>query len=200
LRTEQAREGNVDEREAVEQLKRGDIAGLETLVETHQLRALRAAQLITRDPALAEDVVQSAFLQAYERIGQFDASRPFGPWFLRSVVNAALQATARQRRMTVLADGIDGLMMFASVVLGPEAHAEKAEQEQVVRAALDRLSAHQRAAIVLRYYLGFSEAEMAATLAAPVGTIKRRLHDARLQLRALLTGVFNPATSADRTK
>jgi RNA polymerase sigma-70 factor, ECF subfamily len=53
---------------------------------------VRAACLITRDVALAEDVVQEAFLQAYRSIRHFDLSRPFGPWFMRSVVHAAVKA------------------------------------------------------------------------------------------------------------
>jgi DNA-directed RNA polymerase specialized sigma24 family protein len=55
----------MEERGAVERLKRGDVGGLEALVKKHQTRALRAAYLIVRDRALAEDVVQEAFLMAY---------------------------------------------------------------------------------------------------------------------------------------
>jgi RNA polymerase sigma-70 factor (ECF subfamily) len=88
----------VDERDAVARLQRGDIGGLETLVRLYQVRAVRAAYLITRDAALADDIMQAAFLRAYERIGQFDATRPFGPWFLRGVVNDAVKAAARGAR------------------------------------------------------------------------------------------------------
>ena len=75
------------ERAAVDVLRRGDIAGLEILVRLHQVRAVRAAYLVTRDRALAEEVVQEAFVRAYDRIDQFDPGRPFAPWLLRSVVN-----------------------------------------------------------------------------------------------------------------
>ena len=61
-----------------------------------RFRAIRAAYLIVRDRALAEDLVQTAFLRAYDRIGQFDPSRPFAPWFLRSVVNDAVKAAMRR--------------------------------------------------------------------------------------------------------
>ena len=86
----------MEEREAIERLKRGDIGGLEALVKRHQVEAIRAAYLIVRDRALAEDIVQGAFLRAYERIGRFDADRPFGPWFMKVVANDALKA-ARKR-------------------------------------------------------------------------------------------------------
>lgn len=69
----------MEESEAITRLKRGDISGLEMLVKRYQVQALEAAYLITRDYHMAEDIVQSAFLRAYERIGQFDSDRPFGP-------------------------------------------------------------------------------------------------------------------------
>lgn len=72
----------MEESRAIDRLRRGDVAGLEFLVRQYQIPALRAAYLITRDSALAQDVVQAAFLKAYERISQFDPNRPFGPWFL----------------------------------------------------------------------------------------------------------------------
>jgi RNA polymerase sigma-70 factor (ECF subfamily) len=89
---------SVDERETIDRLKDGDIGGLEELVLRHQVRAIRTAYLITGSRELAEDVVQSAFLRAYERIGQFDSDRPFSPWILRSVVNDAVKAAERASR------------------------------------------------------------------------------------------------------
>lgn len=56
----------MDEREAIQRLKGGDISGLEALVHAHQVRAVRAAYLVTRDLAVAQDVVQAAFVRAYE--------------------------------------------------------------------------------------------------------------------------------------
>ncbi len=85
----------MEEQEAIARLKRGDVGGLEALVHKYQVKAVRTAYLVVRDRALAEDIVQAAFLRAYERIGQFDAGRPFGPWFLRSVAYEFLRLTAR---------------------------------------------------------------------------------------------------------
>lgn len=63
-----------EEQAAVEQLKRGDISGLDVLIRYHQLAAVRAAYLVCRDLPLAEDIAQAAFVRAYKRIAQFDAS------------------------------------------------------------------------------------------------------------------------------
>ena len=84
----------MDERRAIERLKGGDVGGLEALAELHYTRAVRVAYLVVRDRALAEDVAQGALVRAYESIGSFDAARPFGPWFVKIVVNDAIKAAS----------------------------------------------------------------------------------------------------------
>ncbi len=64
---------------------------------------MRAAYLICRDRPLAEDVVQSAFAKAYEKIKTFGGGRPFGPWFTRMVVNDAIKAASRRKRYGAVA-------------------------------------------------------------------------------------------------
>ena len=189
----------MEEQEAVARLKRGDIGGLEALVRKYQVQAVRTAYLITRDRALAEDIVQAAFLRAYERIGQFDARRPFGPWFLRSVVNDAVKAATRRERQVSLQAGSEGEEASLADLLadpgpGPDGLVEAAEIRRAVWAALGKLPPAQRAVIVLRYYLDLSEAEMADELACPPGTVKWRLHAARKRLQTLLRPLW-PAAS-----
>lgn len=193
----------MEEHEAIVRLKRGDISGLEALVRQYQVQAVRAAYLITRDRALAEDIVQAAFLRAYERIGQFDAGRPFGPWFLRGVVNDAVKAATRRQRQVSLEASSEGEATSLADLLadpspGPADLAEAAETRQAVWAALGKLPPAQRAAIVLRYYLGLSEAEMADELACPPGTVKWRLHAARKRLRTLLRPLWPAASGSGR--
>jgi RNA polymerase sigma-70 factor (ECF subfamily) len=178
----------LDDLEAIQRMKNGDIGGLAALVERYQVKALRTAFLITQNQALAEDVVQAAFLRIYRRIGQFDITRPFAPWFMRAVVNAAVQASQKQQRHISLDDD-DAAFSFDALpdmTPGPDGALEAAELKQAVWEALQKLPPDQRAAIVMRYYLDFSEAEMSAALNSPPGTVKWRLHTARKQLRVLL--------------
>jgi len=189
----------MEEQEAIARLKRGDIGGLEGLVRKYQVRAVRTAYLVVGDRALAEDIVQAAFLRAYERIGQFDAGRPFGPWFLRSVVNDAVKAAARRQRQVPLETSPQGEETSPADLLadpdpGPADLVEAAEIRQAVWAALGQLPPSQRATIVLRYYLDLSEAEMADELACPPGTVKWRLHAARKRLRTLLCPLWSAAS------
>lgn len=171
-------------------MKAGHIAGLAVLVETYQLRAIRTAYLIVRDQALAEDITQSAFIRAYERIAQFDAAVTFGPWFLRSVVNDAIKVVERARRTVSLhRDADDGTALADVLVdpaLGPSALLEAAEDAEVVWALLGRLPARQRAVTVLRYFHGLSDAEIADYLDTPAATVRWRLFAARTKLKTWL--------------
>src|SRR5262249_45369200 len=181
----------LDDRDAVDRLKRGDISGLETLVQRYQLRAVRTAYLITRDRALALDVVQAAFVKVYERISQFDAQRPFGPWFLKSVLNAAVKAAvARDRQVSLDTVAENSATRVSSSAASPEVLWEEASTAKAVWEALGALPPTQRMAIVQRYYLGYSEAEMAEKLGCPEGTVKSRLYHARARLRVLLQPLY----------
>ncbi|MBN8634383.1 MAG: sigma-70 family RNA polymerase sigma factor [Anaerolineae bacterium] len=175
--------------QAILRLKFGDIGGLDALVARYQVRALRTAFLITQDAALAQDVVQDAFLSAYRAIHGFQLGRPFAPWFMRIVVNGAIQTARRGQHYTALdTDEDDDLDLSAGIsAVSLEQTVEAAQTEAAIWAALADLTPERRAVIVLRYYLELSENEMAAHLAIPVGTVKSRLHAAKRQLRDRLT-------------
>jgi RNA polymerase sigma-70 factor (ECF subfamily) len=178
----------MDEEAAIQRLKDGDLAGLEFLVLRYQVKALRVANLITRDLALAEDVVQECFLRLTRAIRSFDSQRPFEPWFLRSVIRAAVRA-ARQQARNLYAES-DGEEVWFESLFGSgqsaEAEVEALQDQQHLLNALQKLSPRQRAVLVQRYYLGWSEKEMVEELGLRPGTVKWLLNAARARLRALL--------------
>lgn len=174
---------------AIACLKQGNIDGLETLVRRYQVDAVHAALLIVRDPDLAQDIAQEAFLQAYRKIDQFDECRPFRPWLVRIVINTALKTTRRQKRFSPLEDPEDGRRAAEWLIdpaLGPESLVETAETRAMIWQALERLTPRQRAVVVLRYFLDESESEMVRDLNRPLTTVKWWLHSARQRLRTLL--------------
>lgn len=180
---------------AVTRLKQGNIAGMAALVHKYQVDAVHAALLIVRDPDLAEEIVQEAFLQVYRKIDQFDNDRPFRPWFLRIVINDSLKAVRRQKRSVPLTEQEDG--QFAAEWLidpgpGPENIVETAEVREAVWRALDTLTPDQRTAVVLRYFLEQDERAMIQELDRPSTTIKWWLHAARRRLRKHLQRLDEP--------
>lgn len=177
------------ERPAIARLKGGDIGGLAALVEAYQIQAIRTAYLIVRDRPLAEDITQSAFIRAYERIAQFDSNASFLPWFLRSVANDAIKAAERARRTQSLdidvEDGAPAIVLVDQAA-GPAALLEQAEDAAAVWALLGRLPARQRAAVVLHYFDGLNGTEIADQLHTQPATVRWQLFAARAKLRTWL--------------
>ena len=178
----------MEERKAIERLKRGDIGALEALVRRHQTGAVRTAYLLLHDRALAEDVAQDAFIGACERMGRFKEGRPFGPWFKKMVVNDATDVVSlRERTLSFEMEEVEEVLgRLEDPEAGPQELAEEAEGRRKVWEALKQLPPAQRAAVIQRYYLGMSEAEMARGESSPPGTIKWRLHAARKRLSRIL--------------
>ena len=180
----------MDEQLAIQRLKNNDIGGLEFLVTRYQVKAVRTAYLITRDIGLAEDVVQDSFLQAYRSINGFDSSRPFEPWFMRSVANASVKVMQRSARQVQAGDEADEFVFekLVSRVESVEEQVESTEIQNQIWDAMQKLSPRQRAVIVQRYFLEMSEKEMAEEAGSAVGTVKWMLNAARERLRGLLAG------------
>ncbi len=171
---------------AIQRLKRADMSGLETLVECYQAKAVRIAFLITQDEPAAEDVVQDTFIRITQRIRYFDDTRPFEPYLMHSVVNAALNTARQANKSGPLTDDPSEVEAILSRAASPEAQVEAGQLTQEVLAALSKLSPRQRAVIVQRYYLEMSEKEMADALHSAPGTVKWLLNAARTRLRDLL--------------
>ncbi|NOT03668.1 MAG: RNA polymerase sigma factor [Anaerolineales bacterium] len=180
----------MEEQQAIQRLKDGDISGLEFLVARHQVKAVRTAYLITRDLGLAEDIVQDSFLQAYRAIRGFDSTRLFEPWFMRSVVNASVKMMQRSARQVQVGDEADESVLaeLAARVESVESQVESLEVQSQIWNAMQKLSPRQRTVVVQRYFLNMSEAEMARKSGTATGTIKWLLNAARERLRGLLAG------------
>jgi RNA polymerase sigma-70 factor (ECF subfamily) len=184
----------MEESEAIARLKQGNLEGLEELVRRYQVQAVQAAYLVVRDRPLAEDVVQAAFIRASDKIDQFDDQRSFGPWFLRSVLNAAIKAARSEERLVSLDDDQDGIPALAGRLASsdplPGQWVESEETRQAVWQALGLLPPGERAVIVMRHFLEMSDAEVAAELDRPLTTVKWWLHTSRLKLRELLRSIW----------
>ncbi|MFN0096251.1 MAG: RNA polymerase sigma factor [Dehalococcoidia bacterium] len=169
---------------AIRAVRAGDREAFARLVTLHGERAFRAAFLILRDAAAAEDATQEGLIRAYQSLDRFRLGDPFGAWLVRIVVNVALnEVRSRQRRLSWLprlwAGAPRSLPGPASAVAAGERRAELHE-------AMAELSEQDRVALYLRYYLGLNEREMATALGCAQGTVKSRLSRASQRLRALI--------------
>jgi len=181
----------MDDRTAITRIKQGDLNGLASLVNQYQARAVQAAYLILYDREQAEDIVQSAFIKAAERIHTFDIRRPFAPWFFRIVLNDALKAAQKQKRTVSLDEEADEITTYLAALLidpapQPEQWLAAKQMHEHILAAVKSLPPEQRAVVVMRYFLDLSEADMSAEMDRPLSTIKWWLRDARKRLHSLI--------------
>jgi RNA polymerase sigma-70 factor (ECF subfamily) len=143
----------------------GSREAVEALFHRHWRRLYRAAYLICRDAAAAEDIAQESFLAALRALDRFDRRRPLGPWLDRIAANRAIDwQRARAVRGEVLADE-----PVSRAVDPPEAPRDD------LAAAMGELPDDQRAVIVLRHVLGFSPREIGRVLGLPTGTVNSRM-------------------------
>jgi RNA polymerase sigma-70 factor (ECF subfamily) len=154
------------------------IALFEQAVRTHSRRLLAIARSIAGNRAGAEDIVQQAMTNLYEHRDRYDWREP-GGLMRRAVVNEALRIL-RQPRMTVVGD--DHPSESADAVAGMLDR----ETVQKVRAAIDRLPEHFRAALVLCEYENMPYAQIAEVLGCSVPQVKTWLHRGRKQLARML--------------
>ena len=144
------------------------------LFARHWPQARRAALAVTGSDAAADDVAQDAFERAFAGLSRFDASRPFGPWLHRIVVNRAIDLARRDRRLVHL----DRAPQEALAVWEADTSADPAVLE-----ALAGLSPERRAVIVLRHLLDYRPPEIAEILGIPLGTVNSRLGRALDEMR-----------------
>jgi len=177
-----ARIAQQDEADLVVRAAAGDRSAFGVLVERYAGVARRVARAVLGNPEDADDAAQDAMLSALVKLDQYDPRRPFGPWLLRIVANAA---TDRRRRRTVRrVEPLDAALTAGGP--RPDTTAERRALGDRLRQALAELPERRRVAVVLFDVDGYSHAEIAAVLGIPEGTVRSEVFHARRRLRALL--------------
>jgi RNA polymerase sigma-70 factor (ECF subfamily) len=165
-------------------LRRGDTSGLAGLMGRHQDRLLRYLLRLLGDEAVAEDAFQQTWVRVAERIGRYDASRPFGPWLFRVARNLALDHLRRVRP-----ESLEERPEPSAPAGGegdPLARAVAQQRRGRVAEALAGLAPLDREVLSLRFEEELALPELAETLGVPVPTAKARLYRALARLRERL--------------
>jgi len=182
-----------DEAELVAALQAGDDDAFEQLVRRYGGRMLAVAERFVGKGDEARDVVQDAFLSAFRAIDRFEGSARLATWLHRITVNAALmRLRSRRRRPEESLDDLlpqfeaDGHRTSPRGPWQPLATLERAELRTLVRERIDALPESYRTVLLLRDIEELETGEVADLLGVNTGTVKTRLHRARLALRSLL--------------
>ena len=181
---EEAGSGVGGDDELVERARGGDLAAFDRLVERYQDAIFGAAYAMLGNYHDAEDVAQQAFIRAWRDLGSLRDAARFPGWLYRITQNLSRNSRAR-RHETVPLDQVAWTIRDASDGDGVAGTVGMIDE---VREAIAALSEPHRLTIILFYMGGYGVAEVARILDIPVGTVKRRLHDARARLRLSLPG------------
>ncbi|MCC6862326.1 MAG: RNA polymerase sigma factor [Bryobacterales bacterium] len=172
----------VSDEEVVERVRGGEVYLYEILMRRYNQRLYRVARSILRDEAEAEDVMQDAYVRAYEHLDQFAGQAKFATWLTRIAVYEAL-ARARRRGRTQGLEPVTEMRLHAMGPADPERQAYGREMSLLLEKAIHSLPEHYRCVFVLRAVEELSVAETASCLEAGEETVKTRFHRARLLLR-----------------
>ncbi len=193
-----------DDNSLIAACRAGRTEAFGVLVQRYQDRLYPTMLRLTGSADDALDLLQDAFLRAFEKLDRFHGESSFYTWIYRIAVNLALSGR-RRRRTTVRfqgagpGDAIDPADDPATS--DPTLPLELAERDDLIQAALNALADDHRAVVVMKEFDGLRYEEIAAVLNVPIGTIRSRLHRARLELRERLKGVAiedTPARQASR--
>jgi RNA polymerase sigma-70 factor (ECF subfamily) len=183
------------EADLIQAARGGDRQAFELLVERHQDAVMTAAHYLVGDAEDAQDVAQEAFLRAYRSLAGFAGQSSFRTWLLAITTNAARslathrRAKKRTAREVRLDAGAEGEAIDPPEPEGrgcPEGLAMRAELKEALEAAIAGLDQESRSALVLRDLAGESYEAIASAQGLPLGTVKSRIHRARLLLRERL--------------
>ena len=202
-----ARPVPLEDAELIEQIKAGQTEAYGRLVEKYQDRVFNACWRICGHLEDARDVTQDAFLKAFDNLSAFRQRSGFYTWIFRIAVNLAITYRRKaKRRHTVSLDQAAGTAGSQAEELArivhdesapdPVAAAGDAELQGCVTRALQDLDDDQRAVVVLRDIEGLDYREIGEILQIPPGTVKSRLHRARMALR----DAVGPAMKRERIK
>jgi RNA polymerase sigma-70 factor, ECF subfamily len=169
----------------VRRMQDGDLGAFEEFFNTYKRPVYATALAITRDPFLAEEVLQDCFVKTYRVRERLDPTRSPLPWLQRVAINLCYSRISRRRS---IAEPLTSLITNLVIDLAqrPEQVVESREVLDVLQRGIDALPPKQQAAVILYYLHGYSLAEAAEIAECNVGTMKSRLHYALKALRERL--------------
>jgi RNA polymerase sigma-70 factor (ECF subfamily) len=182
---------SADEHRLIEQCRKGQTAAFGELVRRYQDRLFNTVYRLVDSTEDAQDVVQEAFLHAYQSLDRFKGDSQFFTWLYRIAVNSAISLQRKQRTTVRLSVDRGGQGSVpephdVSEFSQPDQALERADEERRIQLALNGLSAEHRAVLILKDLEDQKYETMAEILQVPIGTIRSRLHRARLELREVL--------------
>lgn len=169
----------------IKRCQQGDLTAFEAIVKKYQSKVLGTAYLVTKSATTAEEIAQDTFYRVYTSIDKLKSPEAFEHWLYNIAVNLSRNAIRRKHLLTVPLKE-EYKEQISSDYKTPEKELVRKETAEDIKKAIADLNVRLRLPVILKYYTGLTDRQIADTLRCPVGTVKSRLHAARAQLgRAL---------------
>jgi RNA polymerase sigma-70 factor, ECF subfamily len=185
--------------QVVERVRAGESGLYELLMRRYNQRVYRVVRSVLTNDEEAEDVLQDAWVRAYEHLDQFQGRASFSSWVTKIAFYEALARARKNKRWTPLEDPEGEIMPEAErrqpFTETPEAQAMRAQLGRILQMAVDELPESYRSVFVLREVEQLNTAETAECLGLSEEAVKTRLHRSRALLRRDLEGRIGPATA-----
>ncbi len=176
------REDGAETLELLERLRAGEARAFEALVAGHRHRVFGLALRMLNDAAEAEEIAQETFLRAHRSLAGFRGDAKLSTWLYAIASRLCLNRLASSDRR-VARPGDETLLRVADQRGGPDAEAERGELEAALHRAIAELPEERRIVVVLRDLQGLAYDEIARVLDLELGTVRSRLHRARMDLK-----------------
>jgi len=171
------------------QAQQGSDEAFTWIVETYQTPVYNLCYRMLGEPEAAEDAAQETFLRVYQHLDRYDQKRSFATWLLSIAAHYCIDRMRRRKLSIFSMDEADeseaGFELPDPASPDPEGETIKKEERDRLHGLLPSLDGTDRAAIVMRYWHDFSEAEIAEALNLTVSAVKSRLHRARREMAGL---------------
>ncbi len=179
---------SLDDHTLIRLVLEGNSSAFDVIVRRYNTKVYSLAYRLLNSVEDAEDVAQDTFSQAFKGLGSFRGTSKFYTWLFRITYNLAISQRRKRKPALSLNSQTDsqGEITLPSDDASPMKNMEDEEGKTLMDKALGLLSLDHRAGLVLKEIEGFSYEEIALSLGVPVGTVRSRLHRARLELRAIL--------------
>jgi RNA polymerase sigma-70 factor (ECF subfamily) len=167
--------------EIVRRVRAGEPALFELIVRRYNQRLYRTARAIVKNEAEAEDVMQQAYISAFQHLATFAGNAQFSTWLIRITINVALMRLRKDRKLSLVDDegAWETLMTHDTPPPSPEQQASTHELATLLEAAVDALPEAYRMVFALREIEELSTAEVASALEVSEDVVKQRLHRAK---------------------
>ena len=177
----------------IEQARHGDEEAFTMLVGAYETPVYNLCYRMLGESTAAEDAAQETFWRAWQKIKSYDPQRSFITWLLSIAAHYCIDQQRKQKVVLFELDEFPDFDLGDPFAPNPESEVITTTEDEALHRLVNHLNPTDRAAVILKYWYGSSEEEIAQMLSLTISAVKSRLHRSRRQLASLITENHSPS-------